>query len=794
MTISNLTTFEDNQRYQINIAICGAISAGKSTLLNSLFVSQYSDMKIKRTTMTPQVYYENQKIDSTLNKKIREQNTLINKTLLEKGEKGEQVVLDDIQETTYVVPPVHKLVSLQSNVMLTIYDIPGLNDGTNGIYYEYLNQNFHKFDIILFIIDINSGLNTTDEVKILETILQKCKENYDKYQIYNKLLVLANKCDDMSIDTSVTVVDDGHEETNFLLDEEFTEMYDQIKTIVNQKVEKIFPKLEYSISPISCEDSYIYRMYDRNPEYDLDIKHVNKFGYYEYGKSKWNRLSDEAKKAKIQQLMKDLDIDDTLNLCGFNQFRNKLSNYLKPQDQYNYLLNHILYKLNQIKNYNIIDIKSDIKEFDLYFNRIKELNIIFNYENEFTKFIKIINNYLINYENEIIKTFICFKKENIKDVSNIEYVYKIKENIDLLCSLFQDRTKKHANKLNTIITNSINKVLVSNINTRTHPIIKAYEYIIKLFKHGYKITIDLTNNFFTNKNMMKQNPKEIIKYLNDLETKGLIIESDKIKTLENLLLNIYQNRFDETYIDLEYRPWASYLIDLFWSSKNTEYFASNRNISTKFLNFGFLAKYNLNFHLHKGTVQLGEMLPKFNDFLLLENYYFELLKFIDIQNKYDIEKTESYVLTNKTNETVCLTNISDSNYSYDVLDGNLSDEINSELGLDNTSRKKSYKQALTKPKREPIKKEHKPLTIPVALANLFDIEEGTLVSRTLITQLMYTYIKDYKLQDPERKTDIRPNKKLNILFSLSKSDTLTFLNIETYIDKLYTSSNKNITV
>ena len=55
-------SFEDNQRYQINIAICGAVSAGKSTLLNSLFVSQYSDMKIKRTTMTPQVYYESNKM------------------------------------------------------------------------------------------------------------------------------------------------------------------------------------------------------------------------------------------------------------------------------------------------------------------------------------------------------------------------------------------------------------------------------------------------------------------------------------------------------------------------------------------------------------------------------------------------------------------------------------------------------------------------------------------------------------------------------------------------------------
>ena len=43
---------------KIRIAIVGPVSAGKSTVLNSLFVEQYSDMKIRRTTMLPQVYTE----------------------------------------------------------------------------------------------------------------------------------------------------------------------------------------------------------------------------------------------------------------------------------------------------------------------------------------------------------------------------------------------------------------------------------------------------------------------------------------------------------------------------------------------------------------------------------------------------------------------------------------------------------------------------------------------------------------------------------------------------------------
>ena len=119
-----METFTDKNRFQINIAICGVISAGKSTLLNSLFVSQYSDMKWKRTTMVPQVYYE---VGKSLKKKktaeIRAQNKRINDILYEKTHDESQagMTLSDIQEVSYAVPKVHKLVKLEENVHFTVY-------------------------------------------------------------------------------------------------------------------------------------------------------------------------------------------------------------------------------------------------------------------------------------------------------------------------------------------------------------------------------------------------------------------------------------------------------------------------------------------------------------------------------------------------------------------------------------------------------------------------------------------------------------------------------------------------
>ena len=313
------TTWSDSNRNQINIAILGAISAGKSTLLNTLFANTYSDCKIKRTTMMPQIYLETEKMNTRAAKKIRETNSTINKELIELSESGKQVTKEDIIEIQHLVPKIYDFLDLEKNIYLTIYDIPGLNDGrTKDLYFEYINTNFNKFDIIIFVVDITSALNTSDEVDILENIITNCKNNNEKYDIHNKLIILANKCDEMSIS------DDG----TLILEEEHEEMMSQLNKLVDEKIKGIFPSLEHEIKPISCEDSYIYRMFNRNPEFELDMKYLNKFGYNEYGKSKWNKLKESERRAKIKELLDDINMEETMNITGFNGFKNLLNSYL----------------------------------------------------------------------------------------------------------------------------------------------------------------------------------------------------------------------------------------------------------------------------------------------------------------------------------------------------------------------------------------------------------------------------------------------------------------------------------
>ena len=74
---------------RINIALIGGVSAGKSTFANALFVEQYSDMKIKRTTALPQVYHEtDEKISRKELNSIREQNRKLNNDVMNKTANG----------------------------------------------------------------------------------------------------------------------------------------------------------------------------------------------------------------------------------------------------------------------------------------------------------------------------------------------------------------------------------------------------------------------------------------------------------------------------------------------------------------------------------------------------------------------------------------------------------------------------------------------------------------------------------------------------------------------------------
>lgn len=509
---------------RINIAILGAVSAGKSTFLNSLFVKTYSDMKIKRTTMVPQVYHEVKNLrNHTSSKEIRERNAQINNILIKKTENGEEISQDDIKEAEYFVPQIYDLAQLKKNVFLSIYDIPGLNDSkTKNLYFNYIDTNFYKFDVIFFVIDINSAINTSDEVDILVSIIKNIKKNKESYNIDTKLIILMNKCDEMYLDNG-----------KLLLGEEYAEMFNQAKKIIDDNIKNIYPGLIFSMIRLSSEDAYVYRMYKVNPKAKLDMKYINKFGYNEYGKTRWNKLSEKRKTEKIAKIIKETNYKDAIKLTGFTNLKSALEQYLTPENQYNYISNHVKYELFNITNFNNVDISIEINKFYNINNKIKILSKEFKKTDMINLCEDIFDKYIDNYLGKHL-----IDKVTTSNVNEFKIIRKCFEKIRSLNLFWKDKYDTTYNK----IINSDNDYslgLLTNVNIDPH---EAIEIIKKLKNDCFPEWSTQIGTFIdNNKKLLEMHANDLVKIL-DFVKKSFDLNSHTHLSLAcKLLVSMYLN-------------------------------------------------------------------------------------------------------------------------------------------------------------------------------------------------------------------------------------------------------------
>ena len=76
---------------------------------------------------------------------------------------------------------------------------------------------------------------------------------------------------------------------------------------------------------------------------------------------------------------------------------------------------------------------------------------------------------------------------------------------------------------------------------------------------------------------------------------------------------------------------------------------------------------------------------------------------------------------------------------------------------------------------------------------LFNIDKDTMLARTVVTKMIYDYIKEHKLQVEEDKRKINPDEALTDLFDLKEGDELSFKSFQTHMKKLYPSKAKSTT-
>ena len=85
---------------------------------------------------------------------------------------------------------------------------------------------------------------------------------------------------------------------------------------------------------------------------------------------------------------------------------------------------------------------------------------------------------------------------------------------------------------------------------------------------------------------------------------------------------------------------------------------------------------------------------------------------------------------------------------------------------------------------------NKRLHVPIEFCiQPWNCDESVKLARTVLTRMVYDYIKKYDLQDEANKRIIHPDSVIKNTFHLKEGDTLNFMNLQSYMAKLYQPNN-----
>lgn len=343
----------------IHIAILGPVSAGKSTLLNALFSNTFSEMKRKKTTMLPQIYQiskDDNIVDSSEN--IFKKNKESNDEIIKLRESG-QYKPEHFKELIYNISLIPDFITLDDkNATYSILDMPGLNcGGGDNMYFDYIKKISENIDLYILVFDINSGLNTTDEVKILQDINTEIVKNK-----HGSVHIIINKCDDITYNNNI--------EFKFN-DDEITELYNTCEATVKKYLPNVNDYGCITISPLCSNELYVYRGAIYNID-TLDEKQIETIIKKEVGKKEFNKLKD---KKKASDFLTGLINDKKLSLpnnwmidTGYYLFKTCLNKHLTSDKYKKIIYKHIEMELIKLKSKGITD-------FDLVSNKLEEINI-----------------------------------------------------------------------------------------------------------------------------------------------------------------------------------------------------------------------------------------------------------------------------------------------------------------------------------------------------------------------------------------------------------------------------------
>jgi small GTP-binding protein len=190
--------------FDINVAVIGNVSAGKSTLLNALLRAKYSEVSMKRTTAGINYFRLHVKKPTEpgsiaqgskgTTQWAREVDSPVSASATLKEITADNAVLrkeTKIQEKYFDVMVEDSPSDMHPDTRLVLVDIPGINEACMGTKYkDFLAAKWRAFDCVIVVMDGKQGVNTDDQINLLKMVKDNQKVRWQP------VIVLCNKVDD----------------------------------------------------------------------------------------------------------------------------------------------------------------------------------------------------------------------------------------------------------------------------------------------------------------------------------------------------------------------------------------------------------------------------------------------------------------------------------------------------------------------------------------------------------------------------------------------------------------------
>ena len=236
-----------------------------------------------------------------------------------------------VEDKTFDIRIRHSICKMRKDTQLVLVDIPGINEAESSKKYkEYVESNWKTFDCVVLVMDAVQGVNTQEQVDLLEFVKRNNKEMKDIPTI-----VLGNKLDDLDDDDTINQIKETRAKTIEIfgnVDCQFV----PTKAIDTDQIEGDAPTsignepMNTAFIPLSAKNAYMY-MKALSIDRDDLIKHedlVNKIGIDEYGRKFMKRELNDKMKA-VQDILEDpSELKERLADTNFNSFIAALSGFI----------------------------------------------------------------------------------------------------------------------------------------------------------------------------------------------------------------------------------------------------------------------------------------------------------------------------------------------------------------------------------------------------------------------------------------------------------------------------------